>query len=733
MLNAINFKLQFSPLVLAIFSLSLTFNACQMSDKTNKTTTVNSNTPPIAEKKDSAIVTHGHTRIDPYFWMRLTDDQKNAEKPDAQTQKVLDYLHAENAYTNFKLKHTEPLQEKLYKEIVGRIKEDDASVPYFENGYWYYDKYEKGKEYPIYCRKKGSLEAPEEIMLNVNELADGKSYYAAAGLAVSPDNKILAFGEDVVSRRIYTIRFKNLETGEFLPDRIENAEAGGAWANDNKTFFYTAKNEVSLLSEKIFRHKLGTPSANDFIVYFERDPSFYIGVYRSKSGKYVIIYNSSTISSDYHILNADKPEGNFEQFASREPNLEYSIADFENKFYVVTNWEAQNFRLMETSAKATSKENWKEVIPHRKDVLLENIEVFKDYLVITERSNASTKINIIEQKTKKQHSIDFGEEAYVAYLDMNPEFDTEKLRFGYSSLATPNSIFDYNMKTREKELKKQTEVVGGHNPENYITKRLFATARDGQKIPISIVYKKGFELNGKNPLLLYAYGSYGSSMDPWFSVSRLSLLDRGFAWVIAHIRGGEEMGRAWYEDGKMFKKINTFNDYIDCAKFLIAEKYTSAEHLYAMGGSAGGLLMGAVANMAPELFKGMIAAVPFVDVVSTMLDETIPLTTNEFDEWGNPKNKDSYDYMLSYSPYDQVKKQYYPNLLVTTGLFDSQVQYWEPAKWVAKLRDYKTDNNLLLLHTNMEAGHGGASGRFKRFKETALEYAFMLDLEGIKN
>lgn len=732
MLKATNLK-KHSPLfVLALFGLSLTFNACnQMSDKTDKTT-VNINTPPIAEKKDSAIVTHGHTRIDPYFWMRLTDEQKNAANPDAQTQKVLDYLNAENAYTNFKLKHTEALQEKLYNEMVGRIKEDDASAPYFENGYWYYIKYEKGKEYPIHCRKKGTLDAAEQIMLNVNELAEGQSYYAASGLAVSPDNKILAFSEDVVSRRIYTVRFKNLETGEFLPDRIENTDGGGAWANDNKTFFYTTKNEVSLLSEKIFRHKLGTPTGDDFIVYFERDPSFYIGVYRAKSGKYIIIYNSSTISSDYHILDADKPEGTFEQFAAREPNHEYSIAHFEDKFYVVTNWNAQNFRLMETSAKSTSKENWKEVIAHRSDVLLENIEVFKDFLVVSERSNASTKINIIDQKTKKQHTIDFGEEAYVAYVDVNPEFNTDKLRFGYSSLTTPNSIYDYNMKTREKELKKQTEVVGGHKPEDYVTKRLFATARDGQKIPISIVYKKGFELNGNNPVLLYAYGSYGASMDPWFTSSRLSLLDRGFAWVIAHIRGGEEMGRQWYDDGKMFKKMNTFNDYIDCAKFLIAEKYTSAEHLYAMGGSAGGLLMGAVANMAPDLFKGMIAAVPFVDVVSTMLDETIPLTTNEFDEWGNPKNKDSYDYMLAYSPYDQVKKQYYPNLLVTTGLFDSQVQYWEPAKWVAKLRDYKTDDNVLLLHTNMEAGHGGASGRFKRFKETALEYAFILDLEGIK-
>jgi oligopeptidase B len=720
---------------LAIILFSLSLNACKKMSKEKENTTVISKTaltPPIADQKDSVIVTHGHTRIDPYFWMRLTDDQKNAKTPDAQTQKVLDYLNAENAYLKTKMKHTETFQEKLYTEMVDRIKKDDSSVPYLKNGYWYYTKFEKGKEYAIHCRKKETLDAKEEIMLNVNELAEGHNYYAAAGLRVSPDNKILAFSEDVVSRRIYTVRFKNLETGEFLPDRINNTDGSGAWANDNKTYFYTVKNEVSLLSEKVLRHQLGTDVADDFIVYFERDPSFYIGVSRSKSGKYIMIYNSSTISSDYHILAADNPKGVFQQFATREPNHEYSIDHFDDKFYVVTNSEAQNFRLMETPEKATAQKNWKEIIPHRKDVLLEDIEVFKNFLVISERGNAATSIQIIDQKTKKQHSIDFGEEAYVAYVGNNPEFDTDELRFGYSSLTTPSSTYDYNMKDHSKELKKQVEVIGGHDPSQYVTKRLFVDSRDGKKIPISIVYKKGFELNGENPLLLYAYGSYGSSMDPWFSSTRLSLLDRGFAWAIAHIRGGEEMGREWYEDGKMFNKINTFNDYIDCAEFLVKEQYTSEEHLYAMGGSAGGLLMGAVINMAPELFNGVIAAVPFVDVVSTMLDETIPLTTNEFDEWGNPKNKESYDYMLSYSPYDQVKEQAYPNMLITTGLFDSQVQYWEPAKWIAKLRDKKTDNNLLIMHTNMEAGHGGASGRFKRYEEIALEYAFFLDLEGIK-
>lgn len=689
-------------------------------------------TEPIASKKPFSIVTHNHERVDPYFWMRLSDEQKNAPTPDEQTQEVLDYLNAENQYLEHQLKHTEPLQQKLYKEIVGRIKKDDSSAPYFKNGYWYYTRYEQGKEYPIYCRKKEKLAAEEVVMLDVNELAKGHAYYAAVALRVSPDNKILAFSEDITGRRIYTVRFVQLETGEFLPDELTNTDGSGAWANDNQTYFYTIKNEISLLSEKVLRHRLGTNPADDALVYTEQDPSFYIGVYRSKSGKYIIIYNSSTISSDYHILSADHPFGDFQQFAERKPHHEYSIYHDGDQFYILTNWQAKNFRLMQAPEQATGKNNWKEIIPHREDVLLEDIEVFQHYLVTSERANAKTAINIINKDTKISHSIDFGEEAYVASVGNNPEFKSDNLRFQYSSMTTPSTVYDYNMLTHQKTVAKRQQVVGGHEPSDYVTKRLFATARDGKKIPISIVYKKGFEKNGQQPLLLYAYGSYGSSVDPWFSATRLSLLDRGFAWAIAHIRGGEEMGRHWYEEGKMFNKMNTFNDYIDCAHFLIGEQYTSPKHLYAMGGSAGGLLMGAVINMAPELFNGVIAAVPFVDVVSTMLDESIPLTTNEFDEWGNPKEEASYHYMLSYSPYDQVKAQDYPNLLITTGLFDSQVQYWEPAKWIAKLRDLRTDNNMLVMHTNMEAGHGGASGRFRRFKETALEYAFLLDLEEIR-
>ncbi len=707
---------------------SLFFAACS-TDSTQNSTDLK---PPIAEKKDSVLSIHGYERVDPYFWMRLTDEQKTAEQPDEQTQNVLTYLNLENDYTREVMKETEDLQQKLYDEIVGRIKQDDESVPYFQNGYWYYTRFEEGKEYPIYARKKGTLEAEEEILLNVNGMAEGRSYYDVGGMNVGPTNMMVAFGEDTLSRRVYTIKFKDLETGQYLDDEIPNTTAGGAWSNDGQYYFYTTKNKVSLLSEKVWRHKLGTDVSQDELVYEEKDPSYYIGVYKSKSDKFITIWNSSTLVSDYHILDANNPTGKFQQFIPRGDKHEYSIYHFENKFYIRTNLDATNFRLMETPDNATGVENWKEVIAHREDVLLEGVDIFKEFMVLDERSNGLTNLRVINQKTGDEHYLDFGEEAYTAYTTTNVDFNTDLLRFGYQSMTTPNSTYDYNMKTKEKVLKKQAEVVGGHNPDEYKTERIWATARDGVKVPISIVYKKGFEKNGKGPLLLYAYGSYGSTVDAYFSSVRLSLLDRGFAFAIAHIRGGQLMGRQWYEDGKMFKKQNTFNDYVDCSKFLIDEKYTSADHLYAMGGSAGGLLMGAIVNMNPELYNGVVAAVPFVDVVSTMLDESIPLTTNEFDEWGNPKNKDSYEYMLSYSPYDQVKEQDYPNMLVTTGLFDSQVQYWEPAKWVAKLRDMKTDNNILIMDCDMEAGHGGASGRFKRYKTTALEYAFFLNLEGIK-
>lgn len=686
---------------------------------------------PKPEKIPHELTANGNTRIDNYYWMKLTDEQKNAEVKDEQTQKTLDYLNAENAYLDKKLKHTEGLQEKLYNEIVGRIKQTDESVPYKENGYWYYTRYEEGKEYPIYCRKKGTMDAKEEVMLNVNEMAEGHSYYAVRGLDVSEDNNLLAFGEDSISRRRYTLYIKDLRTGKIQEQSIPNTEGYAVWANDNKTLFYTKKDSVTLRSRWIIKHKLGTDASSDQIVSEEKDDTFYTGIYKTKSDKFLVIWAGSTLTNHYQILDANTPDGKFKEFSPRERGLEYSIDHYQDKFYITTNWDAQNFRLMETPQSKTNKENWKEKIPERKDTLLQGIEIFKNYLVLSERANANTLMQIIDQSANQKHYLNFGEEAYTIYPSTNTEFNTDLLRFGYTSLTTPNSTYDYNMKTREKTLLKQQEVVGGYNPDDYQTERLWATATDGTKVPMSIVYKKGLEKNGTNPTLVYGYGSYGSSTSPTFSSTRLSLLDRGFVWAIAHIRGGQEMGRQWYEDGKLFKKKNTFTDFIDCTQYLIDEQYTSPEHLYALGGSAGGLLMGAVVNMRPDLYKGVIAKVPFVDVVTTMLDESIPLTTGEFDEWGNPKDLELFLYMLEYSPYDQVKPQDYPNMLVTTGLHDSQVQYWEPAKWVAKLRELKTDNNTLLLRTNMETGHGGASGRFKTYRETAQEYAFLLDLEGI--
>ncbi len=692
--------------------------------------------PPIANKQPHKTFVHDHERVDNYHWIRLSDDQKSAKNiegwPDDQTIQVVEYINKENDYTNNKLKHTEKLQKKLYSEIVGRIKKDDSSVPYYENGYWYYTRYEKGKEYPFYCRKKDSLENKEELLIDVNQWAEGHDYFSLRNLSVSPNNKLLAFSIDTLSRRIYTVKIKNLETGALLTDEIHGTQGPVAWANDNSTFFYTLKNKITLLSEDIARHSLGTSQSEDDIVFTEKDDSFYIGVYRSKSNKYIIIYNSSTLASDYYILNANNPTGKFFQFSPREEEHEYSIEHYKDKFYIVTNWNAMNFRLMETSEEVTSKQNWKEVVPHRNDVFLSDIDVFSKYLVISERKDGLPQIRIINQNNGDEHYLDFGEEVYSAYTSVNLSFDTNLLRYQFSSLITPSSTYDYNMDSRKSILLKQSEVVGGYDSNKYQSERLYATARDGKRVPISIVYKKGFKKNGKSNLLLYAYGSYGSTIDPSFNSNRLSLLDRGFVYAIAHIRGSQTYGREWYEDGKMFNKLNTFNDFIDCSKFLIQKKYTDPDHLFAMGGSAGGLLMGAVVNMAPELYNGVVAAVPFVDVINTMMDPTIPLTSNEWDEWGDPRNKDEYEYMMKYSPYDNIVKADYPNMLVTAGYFDSQVQYWEPVKWVAKLREYKTGNNELYLYTNMDAGHGGKSGRFRRFKELALNYAFLIDLAGIK-
>lgn len=672
---------------------------------------------PVATKIPKELTIHGDTRTDNYYWL---NERENPE--------VISFLNAENTYKDEMMSHTKDFQDKLFEEMKGRIKEDDQSVPYKDNGYFYLTSYKEGQEYPVYSRKKGTLEAEEEIMLNVNELAKDFSYFNVGSRSVSPNNELLAYGEDTLSRRIYTIRFKNLKTGEMIEDRIPNTTGGAIWANDNQHVFYAVKDET-LRPVKIFRHRLGTPSTDDVLIYEEQDDTFSAFVYKSKSKKYIIIGAYQTLSQEYQVLDADNPTGEFRMIQPRERGLEYGIAHFGDKFYIRTNMDALNFRLMSTPENATEKENWEEVIPHRKDVLLEGMDIFQDYLVLSERKNGITQLRIRPWEGK-EHYIDFGEDAYMAYTSTNPEFDTEVLRIGYQSMTTPATTYDYNMKTKGMELLKQQEVLGGFNSADYVSERLYAKARDGVTVPISIVYHKDFKKDGTQPLLLYAYGSYGYSMDPSFSSARLSLLNRGFAFAIAHIRGGEEMGRHWYEDGKLLNKKNTFTDFIDCGEFLIAEKYAAKDQLYAQGGSAGGLLMGAVMNMRPDLWKGIVAAVPFVDVITTMLDESIPLTTGEYDEWGNPNEKEYYDYILSYSPYDQVEAKDYPATLVTTGLHDSQVQYWEPAKWVAKLREMKTDKNPLLLHTNMDAGHGGASGRFARLKEVALQYSFFLDLAG---
>ncbi|MGB1032083.1 MAG: S9 family peptidase, partial [Flavobacteriales bacterium] len=687
---------------------------------------------PVAEKIAKELTIHGDTRVDDYFWMRLSDEQKNADKADAQTQNVLDYLNAENSHRESEMKDTEEFQEELYNEIVGRIKKTDESVPVKVDRFWYYTRYEEGKEYPFFCRKKETMEGAEEVMLDVPAMAEGFEYYQIGGRSVSPDNSMLVYGVDTVSRREYTLYVKNLATGELHMDVIPKTTGGATWANDNKTLFYTKKDPVTLRSSQIYKHVLGTDTSEDVLVFEEKDETFNCFVYKTKSKKYLIIGSGATESAEYKYLDANTPNGEFKMIQPRVDGLEYSVAHYENDFYIVTNKDAKNFKLVKAPVASAGVENWKDVIPHRSDVLLEGIEIFKDYLVIEERKNGLTELHITTWDGNGDYYMEFQDAAYTSYTGYNPEFDTKTLRYGYSSMTTPNSTYDFQMDSKERVLLKQQEVIDpSFAPENYESERLMASASDGTLVPISLVYKKGTKLDGSNPLLLYGYGSYGASMDPYFSSVRLSLLDRGFVYAIAHIRGGQEMGRHWYEDGKKLNKINTFTDFIDCGDFLIKQGYTSPDHMYAMGGSAGGLLMGAVINMKPEMWNGVVAAVPFVDVVSTMLDETIPLTTGEFDEWGNPKEEEYYNYIKQYSPYDNVVAQDYPNMLITTGYWDSQVQYWEPAKWCAKLRELKTDNNQLYMYCNMEAGHGGASGRFRRFRETAMEYAFILRLEGI--
>lgn len=682
--------------------------------------------PPDAEKKNHLRDIHGEQVNDPYYWMNAYF------KKTADSTQIIQYLEEENRYVDQMMADTRNFQQVLFDEMKSRIKEKDESVPIFKNGYYYYSRTEDGEQYFKYCRKKGSLDAPEEILLDVDEMAKGKAYFSVRGFSISPDNHWLAYGVDEVSRRQYQIYFKDLKTGKVYSDGISNTTGSTVWANDNQTVFYTKNNETTLLTENIMRHRLGEDASKDIVVYHEEDNTNYIGVYKSKNNQYIFIHSSATTSSEERYLDANAPMDEFKVFQPRIKNVLYSVVPLEDRFLVLTNQNALNFKLMEAPLHATRQENWKAIIPHREDVLIESVDEFKNYLVITERFNGLMRLVIKNRQTGQEKLLSFDEPTYSVYTTGNAEYFTEELRFAYNSMVTPASIFEQNMRTGKRKLLKQQEVLGDFDKNNYASEYLYATAKDGTKIPISLVYRKGLEKNGKNPLLLYGYGSYGASMEATFSSSRLALLNRGFIFAIAHIRGGEEMGRQWYEDGKMMKKINTFTDFIDAGKFLIQEKFTSPQHLYAQGGSAGGLLMGAVINMEPNMWNGIIAQVPFVDVVNTMLDESIPLTTNEYDEWGNPNEKAAYDYMKSYSPYENIENKSYPNLLVTTGLHDSQVQYFEPAKWVAKLRDHQQGKNVILFKTEMDYGHGGASGRFDYLKDLALEYAFLFKLEGIK-
>lgn len=677
--------------------------------------------PPVALVKNKILSMHGHDRNDPYYWM---NDPENPE--------VIQYLNEENAYYEASTRHLREFEKNLFEEMKSRIKEDDTSVPYLYNGYFYLTRFEKGKEYPIYVRKKGSLDAQDEIIFDGNKMAEGKKYFKLVGLGISLDNTRATFAIDEVGRRIYTIGVKDLVTGEILEDAIPNTTGNVVWGNDNKTIYYTTQDKKTLRADKVWKYEIGKPKSSQEL-YYEKDDTFSLSLMKSKSEKFILAMSTSTLTSEILLLDAGNSESTFKVFHPRERGLEYSIVHYDKSFYILTNeGGATNFKVMQTDESATEKSNWKEVIAHDENILLEGMDIFKDYLVVELKEDGLSKIQI-RPFGGTPYYLPFESETYSAFVGTNVDYDTEILRYVYESMTTPYSVVDFNMRTKEKTVKKESEVLGGKfKKENYIEKRIWATAQDGTKIPISIVHHKDLKMNGKNPVLQYAYGSYGYSMEPGFDSALLSLLDRGFVYALAHIRGGEEMGRHWYENGKLLHKKNTFTDFIDCSKHLISENYTSPEHLYASGGSAGGLLMGAVANMSPELYNGIISSVPFMDVVTTMLDDSIPLTTSEYDEWGNPNELEYYNYMLSYSPYDNIKPQVYPNMLVISGLHDSQVQYWEPTKYVAKLRATKTDQNKLYLLTNMDAGHSGASGRFESLQELVKEYSFILDLEQIK-
>ncbi|WP_293014392.1 S9 family peptidase [Mongoliibacter sp.] len=677
--------------------------------------------PPVAKIKTHEITAkHGHVRTDNYYWLN-----------DRENQEVIDYLNAENAYMDTMLAHTKGFQDQLFKEMRSRIKEDDASVPYKLDDYYYYSRYVEGGEYPIYARKKGSLDAEEQIIMDGNELGKGKSFLNFF-TSVSHDHNLVAIIMDTQGRNFYNVMIKDLRTGEILPDKIEDIRSSAVWTKDNKSFYYSIPDTETLRNYQVKRHIIGQDPSQDEVVFEEKDQTLNCGVGITKSKEYIIIGSGRTDASYAYFIDANKP-GKPKLIAPIEDNVQYSVDHAGgDDFFIHTNKDAVNYRLVKAPISNPVKENWKNVIPNRTDVFLENVDYFKDYMAVEETKEGLAKIRIVKYAGNSEHEIEFDEPAYSAGLGYNPAFDTDIVRYSYTSMTTPNSVYDYNMESREKELMKEQPVLGDFDKNNYQTERVMVTARDGKRVPMSIVYRKDkFKRDGSMPGWIYAYGSYGYSMDASFSSARLSLLDRGMVYAIAHIRGGQEMGGDWYEDGKMMNKKNSFYDFIDCSKWLQENGYVAKDKLFASGGSAGGLLMGGILNMAPEVYRGVIAAVAFVDVVTTMMDESIPLTTFEWLEWGNPNIQEQYEYMLSYSPYDNVEAKDYPHILATTGLHDSQVQYWEPAKWVAKLRTMKTDNNNLFLYTNMDAGHGGASGRFERLKEVAREYAFVFDILGI--
>ncbi len=685
--------------------------------------------PPVAPVRPHVVTSPHGPRMDPYYWLR--DDERTHPE-------VLSYLAAENEYRERCMAAVKPFENALYEEIVSRLKQDDATVPYRKQGYWYHSRFEPGQEHPIFVRRKGSLDAPEEVLLDVNALAIGHDYYRIGALEVSPNSAWLAFCEDTVGRRQYALRFKNLVTGEILSAAIADVESDLAWANDNQTVLYVEKNPETLLGLYVKKHVLGTDPRHDVLAFEQTDKSFYTGVTKSKSERFVFIYMESTVSSEWRYAHADDPELTFRTFLPHERDHEYQVEHLGEAFVIRTNWHARNFRLMQVPiGQEADRANWQDVVGHRDDTFIEDFDVFAGFLALAVRTGGLAKISIRPWSKDPRDSvagffIASDEAAYATSMSVNPELDTDLLRYAYSSLTTPTTIYDFNVRTGEKILLKRDPVIGSFDPANYRTEFLFAPARDGAQIPVSLVYRVGLERNGSAPLLQYAYGAYGLSTDPSFSSARLSLIDRGLVYAIAHVRGGQEMGRSWYDDGRKLRKMNSFTDFIDVTRHLVAELYAAKDKVFAMGGSAGGLVMGAVANLSPGDYRGIVAQVPFVDVVTTMLDDSIPLTTNEYDEWGNPHERLEYEYMLSYSPYDNVRAQRYPAMFVTTGLWDSQVQYYEPAKWVAKLRALKAGGNALFLHVDMEAGHGGKAGRFQRYREIAMEYAFVLDQAGIR-